>query len=261
VPIGTVDTLNPQYSSGFRVGGALAIDPCSSFVTTFSWWQSETTGSAAVNVPDSLRSLTFYPGTASAAANSLAANAGYGIRFRMADFDYRRLILGNSNRSINWFAGLRYAHLGQNFSANELITPGTTNTTSNINFDGAGLRVGADGARRAWNSGFMIYGRTSANFVAGSFRANYAQTNTFIGPEAASGWKDQRIVSILEAELGAGWVSRSGNIRITGGYFMASWFNTLTQPVWLQSARTDNFTNMGSTLTFDGFTGRVELLY
>ena len=235
-PVGTVGVAAPQFRSGFRVGGAYAIDACSSIVTTFTWWETNAGNSIGTTVPDSVHSLVTYPTTASAAANSLASSATYGIRFRTADAEYRRLLWGTPNAAINYSAGLRYAHLGQNFSSAEAITPGTTFVDSRITYDGGGPRFGMDGERRVRN-GFMIYGRTGASFLAGTFRASYNQYNTFFLNQANVAWKDQRIVPILEAELGAGWASCNGRIRITGGYYIGSWFNTVATPTWIVGRR------------------------
>jgi hypothetical protein len=259
-PTGAVGVVAPQFRSGFRVGGAYALNPCSSIVTTFSWFETNGANTIGTVVPDSIHSLTTYPTTASASANSLLASGTYGIRFRTVDTEYRRLIWGSQNAAINWSAGARYGHLGQNFSATELITPGTTFVDSRITFDGAGPRFGLDGERRVHN-GFMIYGRTGASFLAGSFRSSYNQYNTFFLNQANVTWKDQRIVPILEAELGAGWASCNGRIRITGGYYVGSWFNTVATPLWIAGAQNSNFTNVSQSIVFDGLVTRLEYCF
>jgi hypothetical protein len=260
VSVGGVGVVEPQFRSGFRVGGAYALDACSSIVTTFSWWETSAGNSIGTNAPDAISSLVTYPTTASAAANSLVGSGTYGIRFRTADAEYRRLLWGTPNSALNYSVGARYAHLGQNFSANEPITPGTTYVDSRITYDGGGPRFGLDGERRVRN-GFMIYGRTGASFLAGSFRSSYNQYNTFFLNQAHVNWSDERIVPILEAELGAGWATFDGRMRISGGYYVGSWFNTVATQGWIQAVQTNNFTNASQSIVFDGLVSRFEYCF
>src|SRR6202161_813312 len=107
----------------------------------------------------------------------------------------------------------------------------------------------------------MISGRTGAISLAGWFRAAYNQYNTFFLNQANVVWKDQRIVPILEAELGAGWASCNGRVRITGGYYIGSWFNTVATPLWIVGAQTNNFTNVSQSIVFDGLVTRFEYCF
>jgi len=75
----------------------------------------------------------------------------------------------------------------------------------------------------------------------------------------------KRIVPIPELEVGGGWVGFNGRIRVTGGYYVGSWFNALTIPSLVRGIQANDFTTNGDnfrdTLTFDGFVGRVEVRY
>jgi hypothetical protein len=262
VPVGPVGQVNPTYQSGFRIGGQLFCDPYSAIVTTFAWWESQNSSTLMTDVPNSIHSLVQYPNTASARSTSLFSDGALGIRFRTADVVYRRYFYGNAyGNNLNFQAGLRYGHLGQNFDSDQQIVPGITNTNSRIKFDGAGLNFGLNGQQRCWNSGFMVYGSTGASFLAGSWRAQYQQNNTFLLREAATQWKDDRIVPILEAELGIGWISRTGNIRLTSGYYMATWFNAVTTGQWINGVQNNNFTNIGGSIAFDGLASRLQFLF
>src|SRR5690606_8347329 len=228
VPFGAVGVADPDYEPGFRAGFGFALDRCSSVGVAYSHFESSTVDSINTNAPLVIHSLLTLPGTASAAADSLVATAAHDIDFELIDVDYRRLISGGENYAINYTVGARWAHLDQNFQSTQPISPGTTSVTTDIDFEGIGARFGLDGMRRGYCNGLLIYGKGFANFLAGEFKADYIQTNTFATTQGFTSLEDDRVVSILEYEVGAGWESPSGRVRITGGYYMAAWYDTLS---------------------------------
>ncbi|HVX59408.1 MAG TPA: Lpg1974 family pore-forming outer membrane protein [Pirellulales bacterium] len=262
VPYGNVATANPTYSpSAFRLGGTFALDRCSSFQATYTYFNSQTNGSLFANPPLSVHSLVTDPHTYTTASDSLAALARYRVGFQLADFDYRRLIAGGANWSLNYSVGSRYAHLTQQFREMQPIGPGATSVGSNINFDGGGGRVGLLGERKALNRGFLFYGKTFADILVGNFRSSYQQINNFSQTQVWSSWKDFRPVPILEYELGAGWQNKSGRFRVSGGYYFAAWFNTVSSSNYIQAVQTNNYVNVGNAITFDGFVGRMQYVW
>src|SRR5262249_31902584 len=141
---------------------------------------------------------------------------------------------------------------------------GTTTVTSHINFDGVGPRTGLEGEYH-FRRGLFSYGKGIVDVLAGHFGATYDQHNTFAGQQAHTEVAEDRIVPQLELELGGGWQSPKGHFRISAGYYVSSWFNTLTTPNFIAGAIGNNFTtnqnNSRDVLTFDGFVGRVEVRY
>ncbi len=259
VPVGPTAVVSPGYHAGYRVGGALAIDECTSIVAAFTSYNNSANDQVGADLPFSLHSLTTYPTTLSAASNSLQAAAQYSTNFRFADVDYRALLRGGPRWAINYRVGARYAHLEQDFFANQPISPGTTSVATNINFDGAGPRVGLDLERYGRCRNLFVYTKGFANFLVGSASASYLQTNTFALTQANTTWKDDRIVSILEYEAGLGWTSPRGHLRLSAGYYVAAWFNTVTTPDWIAGVQSTNFQAVSDTLTFDGLVTRAEL--
>ena len=177
------------------------------------------------------------------------------------DLDYRRLIAGGRNWALNYAVGTRYAHLSQNFRESQPIGPGATGVATNVNFDGGGSRVGLLGERKAANRGFLFYGKAFADILVGNFRSSYNQSNNFQQTQVWSSWKDFRPVPILEYELGAGWQNASGRVRISGGYYFACWFNTVSTSNYIQAVQTNNYVNVGNAITFDGIVGRVQYVW
>jgi hypothetical protein len=151
--------------------------------------------------------------------------------------------------------------LKQDFTS--LFTNTTTreNVDTQIGFEGGGIRLGLDGERRACGSGWMIYGNGAASFVGGVFHADYQQHDNFLGTVANTGWKEDRIISILDLELGIGWVSPCGRFRFTGGYMISAWLNVLGTGDFIQAVQNNTSsrsTDLTNAMTFDGLVTRVE---
>lgn len=262
VPFGGVATANPNYDpSGFRLGGIYALDRCSSLQFAYTYYQTETDGSVFANPPLGVHSLVTDPHTYTTASDSLAALSRYRIGFQFADMDYRRLIAGGRNWAVNYTLGTRYAHLSQNFRESQPIGPGATSVATNINFDGGGSRVGLMGERKAFDRGFLFYGKAFADILVGNFRSDFHQLNNFQQTQVWTSWKDFRPVPILEYELGAGWQNASGRFRISGGYYFACWFNTVSTSNYIQAVQTNNYVNVGSAITFDGLVARAQYVW
>jgi len=258
VPFGAVATANPNYSPGFRVGTTYALDRCSSLQLAYTYFQSEANGSVFANPPLGVHSLVTDPHTYTAASDSLASLSRYNVRFQLVDLDYRRLIAGGRNWSLNYAVGTRYAHLTQLFRESQPIGPGQTNMGTNINFDGGGSRFGLLGQRKAANRGFLIYGKGFADILVGNFRSDFRQVNSFQQTQVWTSWKDFRPVPILEFELGSGWQSANGRFRLSGGYYFACWFNTVSTSNYIQAVQTNNYVNVGNAITFDGLVLRGQ---
>jgi len=263
-PTGALGRVGFDAAPGYRLGGTFALSDCSSIQATYTWFQTGTNN--AINAtPGNV--LIFQPGDPSipnAGGTSILASARYDIRFQQLDFDYRGLLYGTCDSAVNYFAGFRYANLNQRFSAQEDIgVPiGLTNVRSEINFDGFGIGFGLDGMRRSANTGLLVYGRGSASFVAGEFKADFRQTSQF-GPNSIIGNSlvDYRVMTILQTELGMGWQSQCGRVRVTAGYQFAGWFNSLTTGSYIPGVQSRQFNSLDETITFDGVVSRFEFRF
>jgi len=260
-PTGPVGRVGFDAELGFRIGANFCLSDCASIQASYTWFQDETNDTITAN-PGTV--LIFQPGVPSipsVGASSIEASADYDIRFQQVDLDYRGLLYGTCDTAVNYFAGLRYANLEQNFRAREDVgvPVGLTSVSSDINFDGFGIGFGLDAMRRSAYSGLLIYGRGSASFVSGEFKADYLQTTQF-GPNSIVGnsLEDFRVLTILQAELGLGWQSECGRFRVTGGYQVAGWFNSLTTGTYITGVQNRQFDELWETISFDGFVSRVE---
>lgn len=257
VPTGPLGVADPDYETGFRVGFNWALDKTSSLRATFSFFESEVSDSIAAPSGDVIRALLTHPTTLNAAADSILATAEYDIDFDLIDLEYRQLIYGDDRHALNGVLGVRYGHLQQDLLATYSIL-GTTTVDTQVDFEGIGPRFGLDGERRLGH-GFLVYGRGFANFLIGDFNADYVQNNVFAGTLARTSFEDDRIVPVLEGELGLGWSSKSGCVRLMAGYLVSGWFNALSAGTFIDGVQSGQLNELDETLTFDGLAVRGEL--
>src|SRR6185369_5152041 len=231
VPTGHTGRVGFDSAPGYRLGGTLAMCDTASIQAGYTWYNADT-GSTLTANPGTV--LIFQPGLPqipNVGATSIQASASQAIRFQLLDIDYRSLLYGDCDCAVNYFAGVRYANLKQTFHAQEDIgvPVGLSNVDTSINFDGFGIGMGIDGMKRRAGTGLLIYGRSSASFVSGEFKAQYREVTQF-GPNSIIGNNitDYRVMSILQTELGVGWRSCCGRVQILGGYTFQSWGNALT---------------------------------
>jgi hypothetical protein len=261
VPTGHTGRVGLDSAPGYRLGGTMCLTDCSSIQASYTWYNADTGSSLTAN-PNTV--LIFQPGLPqipNVGATSITASAGQAIRFQMLDLDYRGLLYGTCDSAVNYFGGVRYANLKQTFHAQEDVgVPfGLSRVNTDINFDGFGIGMGLDAMKRQAATGLLAYGRWSASFVSGEFKAQYREVSQF-GPNSIIGNNitDYRVMSILQTELGLGWRSYCGRFQILGGYTFQSWGNALTTAPYIFGVQNRRFDNINETLTFDGFTSRVQ---
>ncbi|MBM82646.1 MAG: hypothetical protein CMJ78_18950 [Planctomycetaceae bacterium] len=260
VPLAPTNSLDPDYDPGFRVGFSYALDYRSSI--TANYWFYESSATDNVNLPGGtgfLRPELVHPNTVNVFADRLAADARYDIDFQMVDVNYKSALWGGQDYFLNYALGFRYANLDQDFDVvytnNDALTVDTE-----IDFDGYGPRLGLEGERLLGRRGLLVYSKAHANFLVGEFTSNYLQRNaTTDVTQAHAGFEDDRIVTQLEYEMGLGWQNRCGTFRVTAGYYIGAWFNSVTTPSFIRAVQASNFDNVDETLTFDGLTARAEV--
>lgn len=263
VPRGPVGVVSTEFQAGVRVGGGVTLNETSSVVGTFTYFR--TNSSSGIAAPDGqvLHNFLAFPNTANSAVDSLTSTAEYAIQLRMADIDYKCAFVNNDCLSLTFVAGARYANLTQDVLGTFQVT-GTTTVDSHITFDGFGPRIGLEGKYRL-KCGVYGYANGMADFLFGQFRGNYVERNVFTGLVGQTSVNANRPVPVLEFELGAGWQSPKGHVQISGGYYVGSWFNTMTTTSLAGAIGNVNFTTNGNnfrdTLVFDGLVLRFEFRY
>ena len=261
VQIGLEAVVDCDYDPGFRVGAGRILNDCSEIGAAYTHFETDTYNGIAIDVPYAIRSLVDHPGSWAAPTDFLTAEARLDLDLDLVDFDYRRVIICDGCYNLNYLVGARYAHLDQTFAS--VFTDSTMVETvgAAVRFDGGGIRVGLEGERQIGTFGLMVYGSGVASFVGGEFRGRYAQADSARGLVVNTGWNEDRVVSILDLELGMGWSSPSGRLRASAGYMFSGWFNTVITDEFIDSVRANNSVDAGDSLSFDGLVLRSEFRF
>jgi hypothetical protein len=261
-----VFTVDPGSSSNFRVGGSLALSECSSIQLTYANFYGRGSDAQSFDPADvraaRIVPLSLHPFPQDAAQLPLDASAESIIDFETVDIDYRSMLWGNELGALNYLVGARYANLNQQYASAYGGTGNPATAQSDVRFDGGGIRFGLDGERHHACSGLLLYGRGLVSMVAGQFRTSY-ESSDVVGNFVDTGWKADRIMTTLDLELGGGWQSQCGHLRVTCGYMISSWFNAVTTDQWIRAVGRGNFVGQPDsmsydTLMFDGLTVRAE---
>jgi hypothetical protein len=261
VQVGTEGIVDNDFQPGFRVGFGRDLSECSNIGGAYTFYESNTTDSTVRTAPYVLRSLAFHPGTANASTDFLQADATYSIDFQMVDLEFRRILGSGDSYALRYVIGARYGQLEQGFQSVFTNSTVTELIATDVNFYGAGIRFGLEGERRAKCNGFLVYAKGNASFLGGEVTGRYVQGDAFGGTVVNTGWADDRVISIIDAELGVGWVGCNGRLRLTAGYLVSAWGNAVTTDDFIRSVQNNNSTDVSDTLTFDGLTTRMELRY
>jgi hypothetical protein len=265
VPFGNIGVVDPDYDLGFRIGGEFRFAPTGSVFGNFTWFDSGTASGLVAPVivggGGAVGSLVHHPGAA-LTASAGPVNATYDVDFQLGDLAYRYFVICRPDGEVSVFFGGRYANLDQNFSQTGIFgggLGGTVDTTTSIDFTGAGPMVGITGEHLIGDSRFSAYARALAAALTGEFQSRYTMFNSTTATTLAqSFWNDDRIVPMLDYELGIAWTGPKGRVRVAAGYLASFWFNAVSTPVFVDAVQADNYVNVTDTIAFDGLVGHVE---
>ena len=265
-PFGQIGVADPNADTGVRVGGLWALDAYTGIGVSYTFFESDSRGS--IDAPDiplgSVGSLVHHPG-ASVTSSVGPVHGNYSLDFQTAEIDTRHLLVATCDRWVYATIGARWADLDQEFSTRGIYAGsqgGNILTGTDLEYEGAGLRIGLDGEQLLGQSRLSVYGNAYASSLVGEMRGRYQMHNaTTVTDMALVRWQDDRVVPMFEYELGLAWTSRKGCLRLSVGYTMIHWFNVVTTPVFVDAVQADNYTDLSDTLSFSGLTSRVEWRY
>jgi hypothetical protein len=177
--------------------------------------------------------------------------------------EYRTRLRQGQQYWINGGVGLRYGQLEQSFSqTGDFDVVGVVNTNSTVDFNGGGVKFALDGGRNIGSRGFSIYGRTSLSPLAGSYRSTYSMFNDDLDTTLVqANWKEDRITTLLDYEVGVAWVGPRGRWRFSAGYTQAFWFNAVTTAEYIDAVQASDYGGVSDTIMLNGLTARVEHLW
>jgi len=260
IQVGQVGVVDFDYELGFDVGVNLACNSMTSLYADLLVFDANTTNSISTEAPDVIRSLVSHPSSTSAATDYLSASAELDLSMKLVDAGIRHLFVGGQNYAVNYSVGARYGKLDQEFGAT-FIDNGTEDVATDIEFEGAGFRLGLDGERQSCRNRLRIYSKAASSFLAGRFNGSYFQGQSFDPTVVDTSWEAGRIVPVLDLEAGVGWTSAGGCLRMSVGYVFSAWFNTVQTEEFIQAVQRNDFVNLGSTTTFDGLRAMAEIRF
>jgi hypothetical protein len=274
-PAGPVALVDPDYEPGFRVGGNWAVTEGNSIAAQYTRLRSESISAAVGSDEAPLFSLVSLPEALADDLLADSASALLNVELDQVDLDFRGLWAGcecnNYAFAVNYLGGIQYAVLDQSFRAtfveaadDPMEEDESTSVSSDVNFDGIGMRLGLQGERFFPASGVFVYGHGITTILFGEFDAAYRQVSFEDGAEDADGftsWTAGRVVPVVELELGAGWLGVNRHLRLSAGYRVSAWFNVVTTDEWIWAVQNRDFRDMDDTLTFDGVVARAEWLF
>jgi hypothetical protein len=263
-PQGQVGSVGMDFDDGLRIGGAIGCGDCANVM--FSWTRFENDSSSDLGLPPitggfgDVLSLVTHPGVAVTNGNVGAVHNEYEIDYQIADIMYHHICWSGSCHYVGLIAGAQYGHLEQDFTQVSGIVGGTQaspTTSTQIDFDGGGLKAGLSGERQMGKV-LSMYGHITGAAMSGRFRSHYSQYAVVIDQQQAlAHWSDDRIVPQLEYELGL--ACNSGrHVRFSAGYMVSHWFNTVTTSDFIDAVQANNYTDVGDTLSFEGLVTRIE---
>jgi len=264
--VGQVQVVDPNYQPGFRFGFGWTLDECS--MVQVSYAQLDADANDTLVLPGGLggpvaRSLVS-PLPVNTAVDSLDAEAHSLVQFKLLDVDYKGLFAYCDDYRLAYVVGLRYAKLNQEFNA-LFTTNGFDTVATDVEFEGAGLKLGLEGERYGRNRQWFVYGRGDVCFIGGESRASYFGTNNADATLVDTRWTAGRLATITDLEVGLGWQNCCGNFRLSAGYLYSMWFNVVRTNEWIDAVQQNNFTdrsdNFKGMMTFDGITARAEFLW
>jgi hypothetical protein len=263
IQVSPIAVLDQDAGMGFRVGFGIDLTPCSDLVMTYTHFETNTSSQITqVGAGTGISAMTLHPGTLAADTQTVAAEGRHDIDFDLIDLDYRRLLWCRGNTQITGLGGLRWGQLQQNFWANytdAFGTPPDTRSETDIDFSGVGIRMGLEAEAFAPRRCLMFYAKGYANLLCGEFDATYRQIgDNGATVEVDTQWQAGRIVPTFDLEVGGGYYSKGGNLRITAGYLINVWTNMVKTDDFIHAVQTNDFRDMSSSMTFDGLVARVE---
>lgn len=260
IQIGDVGVVDPNFETGFSGGINLAVNSKTSVFAEAMVYDNTETDSIATTAPNVLRSIVSHPSSASVSSDFLSGSASLELELDSLDLGIRHLFVGGQVFAVNYIVGARYSSLDQNFNA-EFISNGAETVQTTIDFEGIGPRIGFEAERQSCRNRMRIYTRSSASFLAGRFQTTYFQGQSFDPTVVDTYWEAGRVVPVLDFELGAGWTSAGGCVRLSAGYLVSSWFNTVKTEDFIRSVQNNDFIELHDTLTFDGLRATAELRF
>jgi hypothetical protein len=257
-PQGNIVSVNWDYDSAFRVMLGYRFPGEGWDVRLgYTYLQSDATGSVSAPAGQVLLATLTHP-SAVVFANQAAGTIR--LTYNLWDLELGRTFHPTECLAVRAFAGPRIAQIDQKFNAfYDGLDANHDAVLSTLNFDGAGIRFGAD-ANVNLGHGLGAYGRGGLSMLAGHFRSTLGET-TNAGATTIVNVTDRfdKVVPVLEMGLGLSW--QYHNWRLTAGYEFTNWFGMSDGIGFSDDAHPGKYVRRTGDLSLDGLVLRAEWEY
>jgi hypothetical protein len=226
-PIGSVESVNWSGNSGFRVGGGYELPDHWDVGVYYTYYWTDGNRSLGAPAGGTLYASTTLPSGIVSAVDSATAHAS--LNYNVLDIEFGHWIDAGHSAAVWIGGGGRVAWIDQRFDGTyNGNTAFLATFSSPINFDGGGLRIGAEGDWKLCH-GLGFYGRAFGSLLTGDFRTSLLETNNS-GASVLVNVSDHFRKVVPVAELGLGIYWQQNNWRALLGYEMTNWFGLVDSP-------------------------------
>ncbi len=255
-PQGDVRSLNWNTASGFRVGAGYRL-PGEGWEAGFNYTYFHDNANDLAGRPagGSLFPTLTHPGMVEVADSALADAK---LNYNVYDVEVGKHFHPSEALDVRAFAGPRFATIG--LENNAYYNGGDARNDhvhSRIDFNGGGLRMGAEGQWSIWK-GLGLYARGGASLMSGTFRSTLTET-TNSGASTLVNVTDRfhKMVPVAELGLGVSWKYR--NWRVSAGYELVNWFGAVDSPDFVDDSHLGKMSRRTGDLGLEGLVLRAEL--
>lgn len=256
-PLGRAEQIDWDYESGYKVGiGKYFGDGSHGLFVNYSHFEAnEADDATRATGPGTIRPLlTFAIPATCDGVSSTSARADASINFDRVEIDYKQFF-SNECWKFDWLVGLAYGQLNQDVSAqyeNDIVRVAS-------DAFGWGARVGAGAEYGSGN--VRGYGHADFTLLASNVDARFQQVNVLDGEVVHYSQDLDRIIPVLDLELGIA-VDLTRHLSLRTGYVYSMWFNVITVPDWVAAVQAGDITgSVEDTVTFDGVFARLEFVW
>ena len=166
---------------------------------------------------------------------------------------------------ITWSAGVRFADVGWSRGQTGIFATNAIDATSStrLNFEGAGARVGLLGRRYIGRRGFAsIYAKGDISILVGNMDIRTDTQEVFNGGPLLRSHENsaRRVIPVTEIEAGAS-AHLGTHVTLSSGYFLAAWHDLGFRDTYNYGLFQLSHYDDANILGFDGFFARAEVAY
>jgi hypothetical protein len=257
-PIGSIETIEPDWSSAFRAGGGVRLPDNGWEVSAFYTYLHNARNSAVTaSAGETLFATMTHPGTVSQVDTAQATNS---LNYNVVDVELGRTLHPCETVAVRIFGGPRFAQIDQAVAAT--YDGGDANldvVTTTLHFTGGGLSVGAEGNLDLY-CGWGVFARGRFSMMLGQYRTSLVETDN-AGATTITNVSENfdKVVPVLELGMGVSW--QYGSLRLTAGYEMINWSNLVDVPDFVDDFNLGKLGRRVSDFSLDGLVVRAELSF